>query len=544
MSRRSTRDSSPKSRLRMDSYSSSRNGRSKGTPPRTREIDSVMKKARRDGSQSAYWNKKLLEAEEKEPDRWCHSGYKELYHGGEKKSPASSGSDSRSRSGSSSPRTRSPVRPRSPRQKTSKGKSRSPKARSRSPKARSRSPKARTRSPKPRSRSPKARTRSPKVRSRSPKARSRSPKLRSRSPKGRSRSPRGRSRSPRIRSRSPRHRSPRPRSPRVRSPKSSRIRSPRGPRSPRSPRPRSPRSPRSPRQRSPRVRSPRSPRSPRRRRRSPFFRSPVRRPLSPRKTRSPSCSSESSSSCSNDSCSVCAKEARSQTRDRGREHDKRRTETTRQVTRSRSMSLIQSRTLDKSKSKNKNKRVKEKSVLKRDFVGQVSRSHYIKVESDSDSSSGASQPETKGPKLSLSERFGRIAQWSVDRESEHRNLRITAGERLTVEMDSPPSPPYPPNFYCSNNFPYRTDWNACDNCSSIPARPHQSLSNQPPHSLTVRRSLSSIGDLGSWDDVRVRYTYYKEHGYLRDLTLQDYIKWEQWWYKYQDWLDNERYYDR
>lgn len=58
------------------------------------------------------------------------------------------------------------------------------------------------------------------------------------------------------------------------------------------------------------------------------------------------------------------------------------------------------------------------------------------------------------------------------------------------------------------------------------------------------RSLSSIGDLGSWDDVRVRYTYYKEHGYLRDLTLQDYIKWEQWWYKYQDWLDNERYYDR
>ena len=75
---------------------------------------------------------------------------------------------------------------------------------------------------------------------------------------------------------------------------------------------------------------------------------------------------------------------------------------------------------------------------------QVSRSHYIKVESDSDSSSGASQPETKGPKLSLSERFGRIAQWSVDRESEHRNLRITAGERLTVEMDSPPSPPYPP----------------------------------------------------------------------------------------------------
>lgn len=59
----------------------------------------------------------------------------------------------------------------------------------------------------------------------------------------------------------------------------------------------------------------------------------------------------------------------------------------------------------------------------------------------------------------------------------------------------------------------------------------------------VVRSLSSFPE-GSWDDVRVRYTYYKEQGYLRDLTLQDYVKWEEWWYKYQDWLNAERYYDR
>lgn len=59
----------------------------------------------------------------------------------------------------------------------------------------------------------------------------------------------------------------------------------------------------------------------------------------------------------------------------------------------------------------------------------------------------------------------------------------------------------------------------------------------------VFRSLSSFPE-GSWDDVRVRYTYYKEQGYLRDLTLQDYVKWEEWWYKYQDWLNAERYYDR
>lgn len=50
--------------------------------------------------------------------------------------------------------------------------------------------------------------------------------------------------------------------------------------------------------------------------------------------------------------------------------------------------------------------------------------------------------------------------------------------------------------------------------------------------------------LAAWDDVRVRYQYYKDLGYLRDLTLDDYIKWEQWWYKYQEWLKNERYYER
>ena len=39
--------------------------------PKRRELDKVMKKARRDGpTQSNYWNKKLLEAEEKDPNRY------------------------------------------------------------------------------------------------------------------------------------------------------------------------------------------------------------------------------------------------------------------------------------------------------------------------------------------------------------------------------------------------------------------------------------------------------------------------------------------
>lgn len=111
---------------------------------------------------------------------------------------------------------------------------------------------------------------------------------------------------------------------------------------------------------------------------------------------------------------------------------------------------------------------------------------FIKVESDSESSGSGGGPEgaNGGPKLSLSERFGKMAQWSVDRgDFEHRNLRITSGDRLTVEMDSPPY-------------------------------------------------LSTLAEYGSWDDVRTRYAYYKEQGWLRDLTLQDYLRWEQWYYRW------------
>ncbi|XP_043220526.1 serine/arginine-rich splicing factor 4-like [Amphibalanus amphitrite] len=43
------------------------------------ELDSAMRRARRDGQQSMYWTKKLLDFEERDPDRWGHSGFRELY---------------------------------------------------------------------------------------------------------------------------------------------------------------------------------------------------------------------------------------------------------------------------------------------------------------------------------------------------------------------------------------------------------------------------------------------------------------------------------
>lgn len=44
-----------------------------------------MKKARQQPA-NEYWDKKLLEAEEKDPNRWRHSGFKKLYVNGVRKS--------------------------------------------------------------------------------------------------------------------------------------------------------------------------------------------------------------------------------------------------------------------------------------------------------------------------------------------------------------------------------------------------------------------------------------------------------------------------
>lgn len=70
-----------------------------------------------------------------------------------------------------------------------------------------------------------------------------------------------------------------------------------------------------------------------------------------------------------------------------------------------------------------------------------------------------------------------------------------------------------------------------------------SLSPVPAGHYPEELISSGQSRLAAWDDVRVRYQYYKDLGYLRDLSLEDYVKWEEWWYKYQDWLTNERHYE-
>ncbi|RZC38349.1 hypothetical protein BDFB_009591 [Asbolus verrucosus] len=138
---------------------------------RRREIDTVMKKARASPNSNAYWDKKLLEVEAKDPNRWRHSGYKSLYIDGSSSPSSGRRSRSRSQNGRRSPPRRSPVgrrsprspagrrSPRSPPPRRSPGGRRSPMSR-RSPVAYSRSPVGR-RSPPPATRSRPARPRSP-----------------------------------------------------------------------------------------------------------------------------------------------------------------------------------------------------------------------------------------------------------------------------------------------------------------------------------------------------------------------------------------------
>lgn len=78
-----------------------------------------MKKAR--ASTNEYWDKKLLEAEEKDPNRWRHTGYKKMYIEGESSSESERETFRYNRNRSSRSRSRnrktppvSPVRRRSP----------------------------------------------------------------------------------------------------------------------------------------------------------------------------------------------------------------------------------------------------------------------------------------------------------------------------------------------------------------------------------------------------------------------------------------------
>lgn len=119
-----------------------------------KEIDNVMKKARANEYDRPIWDKKLLEAEEKDPNRWRHSGYKKMYI--EDESSSDSGNEAfrynRNRSSRSRSRNRKSP-PTSPIRRQEMIRRQSPIQRRRSPRSppdpirRPRSPERRPRTP-------------------------------------------------------------------------------------------------------------------------------------------------------------------------------------------------------------------------------------------------------------------------------------------------------------------------------------------------------------------------------------------------------------
>lgn len=87
-----------------------------------------------------------------------------------------------------------------------------------------------------------------------------------------------------------------------------------------------------------------------------------------------------------------------------------------------------------------------------------------------------------------------MAQWSIDR-SNMENMRITkdsSGGALKVMIEE--GLEEPPRRY--------------------------SYSPAPVGHFPEELAMTAPSGLMSWDDVRVRYEYYKNRGYLRDLDLQ------------------------
>ncbi|XP_065345033.1 serine/arginine repetitive matrix protein 2-like isoform X1 [Cloeon dipterum] len=392
--------------------------------PRRRELGHVMQNARRDtGGQSAYWTKKLLEAEARVPDRWRHSGFDEMYREELRKSSrsrSSSSSSQTSRSRSPLDRPKSPVnrRPRTPVSKVSKEKTQ---------KARPRSP------PSPPSRHSNSRERS------------------------------------RGRPRTPAHR--------------------RG--------------------------------GHRRTNRSSSF-----------------SSSGSESSCSDEDCSVCSPKHRKQPRN------------SRTPPSPSPPPMPAKKTIKRVVSNKKTGRKTPPEPTggrKKQRVGRPKSPPHPRtpVESTSGSSSSSSDSEdssgeiNEAPKMTLSERFGKMAQWSVDRrEYDSVSMKITKDSAApgvkvviaddAVELDFPLSRherPVVRRESPERDYAFHYERRRCFF----------------ERTYTEERPPGPDAPV-NWSDPLIRYSYYRRKGLLwdTDVSFDEYFKWETWWQRYQEWLEVER----
>uniref|UniRef100_A0A6A7FVN3 Serine/arginine repetitive matrix protein 1-like isoform X1 n=2 Tax=Hirondellea gigas TaxID=1518452 RepID=A0A6A7FVN3_9CRUS len=156
--------------------------------------------------------------------------------------------------------------------------------------------------------------------------------------------------------------------------------------------------------------------------------------------------------------------------------------------------------------------------------------HSHNDESGAESSS-SSEDEDLPRKMTLSERFGKLAQLSSQRQ-EYDGVRMKivreGGQDKKVYLEAglgsrSPSPLHPGHerWLAEHQTEYAEYQRRYGDIRSWD--PHRDLPRDLPP---------------NWEEVSVRYRYYKQSGYFGDrhISLEDYLKWEDWWYQYRDWL--------